>query len=316
MSCWRWHRTVATPLGSFPLEMRMDDPSKRPNEEMVRMAEGLARFVEASGENLLDVVFGEYRRAARDDPKWMKGSEVPLRLTRARMPEFVECSALVVERDQYAEEETYTTRIHLGPQWDEEHGLTLEVKGGQFTAINDLPFALVDGLVEYKAMDQFTAITDIPEPPALLSAEVVPLNKPPSPGHAAKRWLSEAEACGFVLLGWMKVTFHTTSTSVALANPEGSIVFLMYSRSFGGDFNPVGVEMCSYLSDEREVITSLFPVTPSDSKRRSHRHHAKVSTIGELLREHQSHLARLNIDLAGALRIASLSDLVAILDVE
>ena len=195
--------------------------------------------------------------------------------------------------------------------------MALEVKGGRIVAINDLPFELVDGLVEYKQSEEPPAPPPPPpQPTAFPAVDVVALKNPASLGHAAKRWLSEAEACGFVLLGWTKVTIHTASTSVGLANADGSIVFFMFSRFFGGDFNPIGVEMSSYFPGQREVTTSLYPIPVSDPGRQIHRHYAKVSTIGELLREHQSHLARLNLDQAEASRTRSLTDLVALIEAE
>ena len=195
--------------------------------------------------------------------------------------------------------------------------MELKVEGVKIVAINEGPFELVDGVVEYRWPEVVPAPPRPPEPVVVPVADVVAMERPPANlGHSAQRWLKEAEGCGFVLLGWMSVTILSTSTAVALANADGSVVFFIYSKSYGGDFHPTGAEMCSHFAGPAEVTTSLFAIPASEPGRGIHRHSAKVSSIGELLREHLAQVARVNLSLTEAVRTGSLEDHMAGLEAE
>lgn len=151
-SRWVLNRTVASPLGEFPLELSKDgkDPSP-PDEEMLKRGAELVRYVETHGEYLVDIVFGHYLFAC--ELGWMESKSVPVGLTReAIASQLREDRSLSVNRDLDLELDDlppYESFIYVVPLWDEEHGLSMLFQDGKVVRVNECLFALEDGVLRY-----------------------------------------------------------------------------------------------------------------------------------------------------------------------
>ena len=143
---WTWDRKIPSPVGSLAVEFQ-DFPARDdcPNEEMLALAIDLVRFAEANGSLILDILFGAYLAAQRDDPRNLELCGAPKNLTKAEIKSQVRDDlSLVVSRF----EDELSASIYLVPFWDEEHALTLEVRDGMIVTINEYSFVLKDGVLE------------------------------------------------------------------------------------------------------------------------------------------------------------------------
>lgn len=119
---WRAERTLDNPLGEFNIEL-----NTTPDEESLRKVNELVAFVSDQYDAIIDVVYEDYRRAS-EDKCWMRGCEVPRRLSEMRVIRYVQSRSISVSRDKNGHVSGY---ISLSPQWDTEHGIHLRLDDGQ-----------------------------------------------------------------------------------------------------------------------------------------------------------------------------------------
>ncbi len=143
---WRRTEPVETALGSFHVELHTPEDNNPPDEEMVRLADELAVYVASHSDHVWDIIFGSFRYCATTaDPDWLESCDVPGDLTRDRVREYCE-PAICITR--LSEGDGYLSAVSVFPQWDEEHGLSLEFRDGAIVTANDSPFKLVDGILK------------------------------------------------------------------------------------------------------------------------------------------------------------------------
>jgi hypothetical protein len=142
---WVARQQIETPLGLFSVEFQMlgEDDTNPPDDEMLKRASELVSYAENSGNFILDIVFGDYLRAALA-PGWLEACEVPRRVRRDRIGDYLrENGSLVVSR-HLNWDEPYSSAIHVCPLWDEEHALTLDLRDGAIVAANGSRFRLLE----------------------------------------------------------------------------------------------------------------------------------------------------------------------------
>jgi hypothetical protein len=122
---WQASAPVATPFGNFVVEL-----GSAPDAELLAVANELAAFVSVNFGDVFEIVFADYQRAC-EDRDWMRGCDVPLRLTYDRVPEFVRDRTICVRRERGG---SVTGAIFLVPEWDVEHGIELIVRDGQLVS--------------------------------------------------------------------------------------------------------------------------------------------------------------------------------------
>jgi hypothetical protein len=151
---WLWDKRVSTPLGEFSVELLMlgNDDTHPPDEEILRRASELVRYVEANGEYILDIVFGYYRLAGEND--WLDLAGVSRGHTRETVSSLVRDDRTLVVSRHLEWDEPYDSVIHIAPLWDVEHALSLEFHNGQIVSANDSPFRIEDGVFRCQRSSQ------------------------------------------------------------------------------------------------------------------------------------------------------------------
>jgi hypothetical protein len=148
---WTWERRAFSPLGCFNVELHLLDGKRLPPDEtMLSLAKELLTYLQDNGEYIQDLVFGSYLACRKRDKAWLALSDVPRKLNRNSLEDYVTNCALVVQRDTSEPEYPHRSFVYLCPQWDEEHGMSMEFKDGKIVNVNDLAFELKDGLLELK----------------------------------------------------------------------------------------------------------------------------------------------------------------------
>jgi hypothetical protein len=149
---WIRDKPVATALGEFTVDLHVHSDKNPPDDEMLRRAAELVRYMEQHGDYVLDVLYGDYLRAAEDGYMdallELEGAEG---LTRENVCDYLGegSQGLIVARDpEY--EDGYESAIYLIPEWDDEHALSLVFRDGKIVTVNDEPFTLVDGVLRYE----------------------------------------------------------------------------------------------------------------------------------------------------------------------
>ena len=117
---WLSKRTIPSPMGEFDAELR-----EEPTEELVRHVNEMAAFVAERSDDILKLVHVSYLRVT-DDEQWMQACEVPQDLDRDQVIPYLDSRSIVVELRRGRIEKVF----HINPQWDEEHKIDLELKGG------------------------------------------------------------------------------------------------------------------------------------------------------------------------------------------
>jgi len=149
---WVRDKTVATPLGDLTVDFQIHRDRNPPDDEMLKRAAELVRYMEQHGDYVLDVVFAAYLWAGRKG--YLEFSRAPKGLTRENVCKYLEKKdrSLVVTRDPDSDE-IYESAIFFTPKWDEEHALSLDFRDGQIVSANGDPFRLVDGVLRYEWED-------------------------------------------------------------------------------------------------------------------------------------------------------------------
>ena len=111
---------------------------------MIALAEELATFTRTNEEKLLDLIYGHYRYAEKQN--WLEYWNVPAGLPREDVLSQVDSIALCVQRDR-DEERPYDAAVYVNPNWDQEHKLDLRYRNGRIVEVNDGPFVLKNGVL-------------------------------------------------------------------------------------------------------------------------------------------------------------------------
>lgn len=130
---WKWSDHVTSPIGPIGVELqtRLDE---LPTDTMVQIARSAANFVSTAGGHLLDLVYGHYKLAERED--WLAFWGVPSALRRDQIVGQLNGAEISVSDDSYC-------CLHMNPKWDEEHTLYFTIAEGRVADINGEPYALV-----------------------------------------------------------------------------------------------------------------------------------------------------------------------------
>jgi len=123
---WLWNKTVPSVLGAFALELRTGPRCAAPDEAMVSAAGGLIAFFTRAEDEVVRIVFENYRRCLRKASHLVEQG-VPLDLNADAISPFLRDRALVVSRDS-DEGVADELCIYITPKWDIEHSLSLVVE--------------------------------------------------------------------------------------------------------------------------------------------------------------------------------------------
>ena len=146
-----WHRKqlVKTRFGTFQVCFVMMHDDNPPDDEMLRLADELARYVQAHSEEISEIIYGSYRyTASESDPDWLESWEVPADLKPDQIRKYCD-PILLVERNPTVRYvgPPYDCSISVQPQWEPEHGLSLELRNGAIVSVNKRPFRIVNGIL-------------------------------------------------------------------------------------------------------------------------------------------------------------------------
>ena len=130
---WKWSSRIMSPMGPVAVELqtRLD---ALPTEEMIQIARRAEIFVRANGEHLLDLVYGHYKLAEREN--WLAFWGVPAALHRDQLIEQLPSVEVSVADDLYC-------CLHLDPKWDPEHKLYFTIANSRVIDVNGEQYALV-----------------------------------------------------------------------------------------------------------------------------------------------------------------------------
>jgi hypothetical protein len=133
--CWTANQAIPSPMGEFIVELQMGvGDNAPPDREMLRCAEELVALFRANVEIIHDKVFEHYQ-AVTAEGGWEGGCEVPADLDRLGMLAHLEVRTLTVSRVG-DEDEPYVSRVYISPAWDEEHGIYLAYRDGEWEFVD------------------------------------------------------------------------------------------------------------------------------------------------------------------------------------
>lgn len=152
---WVWKKKAATPLGNLWVNLVLSPGDKsEPDQRMLELAEDLIGFVKANSELVINIALASYRTFLQRDPSWLEFSDVPLDLSRETIIKYLDPGLTVFSDKPHlyiehavAEAGGYTQSIGLRPQWDDEHGLSLDVQDRKIVRVNMEKFEIKDGLL-------------------------------------------------------------------------------------------------------------------------------------------------------------------------
>jgi hypothetical protein len=122
----RWlSAPLPNPIGSFEVELL-----EPPDAELLLEINALAQFVTDNPDAVLKAIHEAYLVIA-DDREWMTICEVPANLPIDRVAQYLSSRQISAERKR---DGRIIGTIYFTPQWDEEHGLYLEVLDGKVIA--------------------------------------------------------------------------------------------------------------------------------------------------------------------------------------
>lgn len=101
-----------------------------PDAEMIRRAEQLVTRFRASVRQIHDKVFEHYQETNGGDG-WLGFGGSSGGLSRAEILEHLEARTLTVARDG-DEDDPYSCRVYIIPDWDEEHAIYLDYQEGEW----------------------------------------------------------------------------------------------------------------------------------------------------------------------------------------
>lgn len=131
---YRHHDTIETPIGSFTVELQVDDASQAPPD--AQMLGALCEYVDAvanDNDTLIAAIFAAYREAA-SDKRWFSILELPDDLTINELPRLVHGGRVASERfaDADLDTDVYHVAVHVQQDWDAEHGLHFVRENGEW----------------------------------------------------------------------------------------------------------------------------------------------------------------------------------------
>jgi hypothetical protein len=125
---WISRNKLVTPIAEFAVLLWMCGKNASPDEDMLRCADDFIALVCANLEGIQDEIFAHYQYFNED---WLKQCEVPAKLDRAGVLEFLRCPTLWIERTEYPAE-PYICQVYFMPVWDGEHALRLQFVDGKW----------------------------------------------------------------------------------------------------------------------------------------------------------------------------------------
>jgi hypothetical protein len=135
LDCWTSNQAIPSPMGEFIVELQMGlGDNAPPDSEMLRRAEELVALFRANIEIIHDRVFEHYQMVTGNSG-WLGDSGVPADLDRSGILEYLEVRTLTVSRD-CDEDGPYMRRVYIIPTWDEEHGIYLAYRDGEFEFVD------------------------------------------------------------------------------------------------------------------------------------------------------------------------------------
>ena len=121
--------SIPSPLGEFTVELQMAvGDTGPPDQAMIDTADDLVTQFTADEDRITKLVFEQYKTVS-DEPDWLDECEIPLGLATDELGPYLHACTLSIRRDLDNRNEPYSARVHMLPQWDEEHGLYFK-RGG------------------------------------------------------------------------------------------------------------------------------------------------------------------------------------------
>ena len=118
---WLAKQPLSTHLGEFEVELY-----EPPDQEILACAQEMVEAVTNCADEILGIIYDHYQQIAVDK-LWMRSCEVPNKLPRHRIARYLRGRSITIRRDK---KRTVTGLIFISPQWETEHGISLEVRNG------------------------------------------------------------------------------------------------------------------------------------------------------------------------------------------
>src|SRR5215471_1548520 len=123
---WKWKRRIKTPCGDFGVELFTEDEDPL-DDRMLSLAEELAQYAQAHSQYIREIIYGHYRYYVTEYGPDALFCDMPADLKPGRIRKY--CNpVLEVWRNARLHSAIPPYRCHIGvyPEWEPEHGLTLE----------------------------------------------------------------------------------------------------------------------------------------------------------------------------------------------
>jgi hypothetical protein len=154
-STWRWKQRVETSFGTFGVEFLTDDESSpdgedSPDDEMLRLGEDLVRYAKSHSEYIREVIYGSYQCCVTEfDPDWLESFEVPSDLKPGQIRKYCDPTLQLYRCPTVGYEgPPFECSVIVRPQWEQEHGLSLQFCDGAIVTVNQNPFKIVKGVLK------------------------------------------------------------------------------------------------------------------------------------------------------------------------
>lgn len=116
-------KKIQSPLGTFSLELYVNDASKRaPDEKMLAAIVALRDRFQADMHSLVSLVHQQYLLATEDE-EWCEACDLPTGLSADELEPLLAGRAITVSQDEMDDDDSNPGRVYMSPEWDEEHGL-------------------------------------------------------------------------------------------------------------------------------------------------------------------------------------------------
>ena len=144
---WAWKKRLKAPCGQFGVELFTDDEDPL-DQRMLKLVEELARYAQAHSEYIREIIYGHYRYYVTEYGPDALFSDMPADLEPEQIWKHCEPCLLVSRNPKEGfEGPPFDCEISVGPNWEPEHGLTLEFSEGAIVTVNQGPFKIVNGIL-------------------------------------------------------------------------------------------------------------------------------------------------------------------------
>jgi hypothetical protein len=161
---WAWKPRIKTPSGEFSVDLFTED-NEPLDDQMLKLAEDLAGYAQTHSDYIREIIYGNYRFFVTEYGPDSLFCDMPANLRPEGIWNYCNPTLEVWRQPQaYHVGPPYRCNIGVYPEWEPEHGLSLEFSNGEIVTVNQAAFEIVDGILREKPGE--APVQNEPEPTA------------------------------------------------------------------------------------------------------------------------------------------------------